>query len=121
MGRRSVQWLAAALAMCGALAPSDSSARDTAYAGTWAAKRAQCRLGQDKPDAPLVLNRNGYDQHETHCKFGSVRAQGKDTWRVLAKRSVQGDAQNHAFMLVVAGTRLTIRDEHGARVLWRCR
>jgi hypothetical protein len=121
MGRRSVQWFAAAaLVMC-VLAPSDSSAQGSAYAGTWAPKRAQCRLAQDKPDAPLVLTRDGYDQHETHCKFGSVRAHGKDTWRVRAKCSVQGDAQNHTFTLVVAGASLTIRDERGARILRRCR
>ena len=121
MGRRSVQFLAVAtLAMCGALAPSDSSAQDRAYVGTWAAKRAHCRLGQDQQDAPLVFTRNGYDQHETHCKFSSVRARGKDTWRVRAKCSVQGDAQSHDFTFTVAGRSLTIRDKQGARILRRC-
>jgi hypothetical protein len=120
MGRRSIEVLAAAtLAMAG-LAPGESSAEDRTYMGTWAAKRAQCRLGQDRQDAPLVLTRNGYDQHETHCRFGSVRAQGKDTWRVPAKCSVQGDAQSHTFTFTVAGSRLTIRDRHGVRALRRC-
>jgi hypothetical protein len=119
--RRLVQAFAAVvLAMAGAMAPSGSSAQDRAYVGTWAAKRAQCRLGQDKEDAPLVLTRNGYDQHETHCKFASVRAQGKNAWRARAKCSVQGDAQSHTFTLTVAGSRLTIRDVQGARVLRRC-
>jgi hypothetical protein len=122
MGMRSVQLFAAAtLAMAGAMAPSDSSAQDRAYVGTWAAKRAQCRLGQDKQDAPLVLTRNGYDQHETHCKFSSVRAKGSNAWRARAKCSVEGDTQNHTFTLVVAGSSLTIRDGQGARVLRRCR
>ncbi len=122
MGRRSVRLLAAAtLVMSGALAPGSGFAQDRAYVGTWAAKRAQCRLGQDKQDAPLVLTRNGYDQHETHCKFGSVRAQGKNTWRARAKCSVEGDTQSHSFTLVVAGSSLTIRDARGARVLRRCR
>ena len=119
--RRSVQVFAAVTLMAAAMAPSDSSAQDRDYVGIWAPKRAQCRLGQDKQDAPLVLTRNGYDQHETHCKFGSVRAQGKNTWRARAKCSVEGDTQSHSFTLVVAGSSLTIRDARGARVLRRCR
>jgi hypothetical protein len=119
--RRSAQVLAAAtLAMAAAMTPSDGSAQDRAYVGTWAAKRAQCRLGQDKQDAPLVLVRNGYDQHETHCTFSSVRAQGENTWRAPAKCSVEGDTQRHTFTLTVAGSRLTIRDGRGARTLRRC-
>ena len=106
--------------MAGTVAPSDSSAQDRAYVGTWAAKRAQCRLAQDQQDAPLVLTRNGYDRHETHCKFSSVQAQGKDTWRVRAKCSVEGDAQNHTFTLIVTAGRLTIRDERGPRSLVWC-
>jgi len=112
--------LAASLALASTLTPSDGFARDQAYVGTWAAKRAQCRLGQDNQDAPLIVTRNGYDQHETHCRFGSVRSRGKDSWRVRGKCSVQGDAQSHDFTFTVSGSRLTIRDKHGARVLQRC-
>ncbi len=121
MGRRSVQLVAAAaLAMVGALAPGESSAQDRAYVGTWAAKRAQCRQGQDKQDAPLVLTRNGYHQHETHCKLGSVREQGPGMWRVAARCTVEGDAQSHSLTFTVAGRRLTIRDKQGTRTLRRC-
>ena len=121
MGSRSAQLVVvAALAMIGALAPGESFAQDRAYVGTWAAKRAQCRQGQDKQDAPLVLTRNGYDQHETHCKLGSVREQGLSMWRVAARCTVEGDAQSHSLTFTVAGNRLTIRDKHGTRTLRRC-
>ncbi len=122
-GRRSMQVLAAAtlaMAMAGAVAPGDGFAQDRAYVGTWAAKRAHCRLSQDKPNAPLILTRTGYDQHETHCKLASVRAQGDDTWRTRAKCSVEGDTQSHDFTFTVAGKRLMIRDGRGVRTLQRC-
>jgi hypothetical protein len=111
---------ALAIAMAGAVAPGHGFAQDETYVGTWAAKRTHCRLSQDKPNAPLILTRAGYDQHETHCKLASVRAQGNDTWRTWAKCSVEGDAQSHDFTFTVAGRRLTIRDGRGARILQRC-
>jgi len=98
-----------------------ASAQDVPYVGTWAVRTSQCGVAQDKQNAPLVMGRRGYDQHEVHCRFASVRKQG-DSWRVLANCSVEGDRQKHAFTLSVAGNRLTLR-EGGARAVTyrRCR
>ena len=42
------------------------------YVGTWGTGPAQCALGQDEEDAPLVMTATGYDQHKIHCRFKSV-------------------------------------------------
>lgn len=91
-----------------------------AYVGTWGSQPAQCGLGQDQQDAPMIIKRDGYDQHETHCKFSSVRAK-VPAWTVKAKCTVEGDTQNPTLVLRVSGNRLTIRDEAGTRTLQRCR
>ena len=98
-----------------------AAAREPAYAGKWAAQPVQCRVGQDTQRAPMIVTRNGYDQHEAHCQFASVRAGAVGTWRVRARCSVEGDTQNHELTLTVAGDRLSVRDAHGARTLRRCR
>jgi hypothetical protein len=94
-------------------------AQTPAYVGTWGSQPAQCRLGQDQQDAPMIIKRDGYDQHETHCKFSSVRAKGL-AWTVKAKCTVEGDTQNPTLVLRASGNRLTIRDEAGTRTLQRC-
>ncbi|MEA2904569.1 MAG: hypothetical protein QOI12_1956 [Alphaproteobacteria bacterium] len=98
----------------------DAFAQAPPYVGTWASRTAQCRVGQESQNAPLIMRRDGYDQHEAHCKFTSVRAQGP-AWAVKAQCMVEGDTQNMDLVLQVSGNRLTIRDEAGARTLERCR
>jgi hypothetical protein len=100
--------------------PADAFAQTPAYVGTWASRPAQCHLGQESQDAPLIMTRDGYDQHEAHCKFSSIRAQGP-TWAVKARCTVEGDTQELALVLRVSGSRLTMRDDAGARTLERCR
>jgi hypothetical protein len=111
----SVAMLAAA-----ATIPEGALAQTPAYVGTWGSQPAQCRLGQDQQDAPMIIKRDGYDQHETHCKFSSIRAKGP-AWTVNAKCTVEGDTQNPTLVLRVSGNRLTIQDEAGTRTLQRCR
>ena len=113
---------AAAVAMvtAAAIIPNRAAAQTPTYAGTWGSQPAQCRLGQESQDAPMVVRRDGYDQHEAHCKFSSIRAQGP-TWAVKARCTVEGDTQNLALVLRVSGNRLTIRDDAGARTLQRCK
>jgi len=105
------------LAVAGA-AFEPAAAQSPAYVGTWAVKAAHCRLGQDKQNAPLIMRRRGYDQHEAHCRFTSVRQQGAG-WRVQASCSVEGDKQKHAFTLSVAGSRLTLREDGLRAVAYR--
>ncbi|WP_072391696.1 hypothetical protein [Hyphomicrobium sp. CS1GBMeth3] len=95
-------------------------AADPAYVGTWASDLAQCKVGQDRQEAPLVLSRDGYDQHETHCKFTSVEGADGD-WKVKSNCTVEGDAQPYDFTLTVSGDTLTVTDEAGSRDLLLCR
>jgi hypothetical protein len=116
--------VAGAALVAAVLTPGNASAQGTtnaapAYVGTWASTPAQCRLKQDSENAPLVMRRDRYDQHEAHCKFKSVRAQFP-AWAVKAQCEVEGDLQDIDMVLQVTGTRLTIRDETGARTLQRC-
>jgi hypothetical protein len=110
--------LAMACAVAGAVAPA--AAKTPAYVGTWAAETSACRKGQEDRNAPLIMKRTGYDQHETHCKFSSVRALGAG-WQVKAKCQVEGDTQDSDLTLKVKGKELTMRDDAGTRTLQRCK
>ena len=99
---------------------TSGAASAQAYFGTWASQPAQCKVGQDQQNAPMIMRRDGYDQHETHCTFNSVRQKGS-TWVARAVCSVEGDKQTTTLTLSVDNDRLTMRDERGARVLQRCR
>jgi hypothetical protein len=112
--------LAAVALLCLPITSETATAQTPEYVGTWAARAAQCRLGQESQDAPMIIKRDRYDQHEAHCIFKSVRKQGQ-VWTILSECEVEGDKQNHNFTLQVSGNRLTIRDEIATRVLQRCR
>lgn len=107
--------LAAALAASG-----PAAAADPAYVGTWATDLAQCKVGQDRQEAPLVLRKDGYDQHETHCTFKSVDGADGD-WKVKADCTVEGSAAPYDFTLTVSGDTLTVTDEAGSRDLLLCK
>ena len=107
--------------MAGALLPSaPASAADPAYVGTWASDLAQCKVGQERQEAPLVLSKDGYDQHETHCKFTSVDGADNE-WTVKSACTVEGTEQPYDFTLTVSGDTLTVTDEMGARDLLLCK
>ena len=117
---RSVGRMAACgLAVLGAAGVAEARAAD--YSGTWASNPRQCRTGQDRQNAPLVLTRTRYDQHEAHCSFASVRQIGTGVWRVDARCSVEGDRQRQSMTLTVRGDRLIVQDGQGERRLIRCR
>jgi hypothetical protein len=112
----------AALAVVGTATLSGAAfAQQPAYVGTWASKPAQCKVGQNLEDAPIVMRRDGYDQYETHCRFSNIQSKGPSTWTVRATCSVQGDKQVDTLMLTVEKNRLTMRDKVGASSLTRCR
>ncbi|HML42363.1 MAG: hypothetical protein JNN24_06460 [Hyphomicrobium zavarzinii] len=109
---------AALAAVLAATAPA--RAADPSYVGTWASDLAQCKVGQDRQEAPLVLSKDGYDQHETHCKFKSV--DGADgEWKVSSECTIEGSAEPYNFTLTVSGDTLTVTDEAGSRDLLACR
>ncbi len=100
------------------LAPTAVSAQ--AYVGTWAASPTQCGIDQSRRNAPLIIKRGRYDQHETHCVFTSLRKSGEASWRMRARCTVEGSRQTHTFTLAVDGPGLTLRDRTGVRKLVRC-
>jgi hypothetical protein len=105
-------------ALAWALLVSGVFAQSPSYVGTWAVNVGSCGLGQEMQGAPLVVSKRRYDQHESHCKFDSIRAQDRQ-WHVIASCSVEGDMQKHAFTLIVAGRRLTMREQGRRAVVYR--
>ncbi len=96
------------------------AADDAPYVGTWALEMRNCGADQASQDAPMLIAKDRYDQHETHCTFKSVEAKDGD-FKIAADCSVEGDAQSHDFTLTVSGDTLTFADEAGARDFLRCK
>ena len=115
---RSSLALLAALSLGSAATPA--LAEDT-YEGTWASDLAQCKLSQDDLNAPLVLQKDRYDQHEAHCTFKSVTPGSAGEWKVTSECTVEGAAQPYDFALVLSGDTLTVSDDTGSRDLLRCK
>lgn len=103
-----------------ALMTMPAHAADAPYVGTWASDLAQCKVPQERQEAPLVLSKNGYDQYETHCKFTSVEGVDSD-WKIKSDCTVDGSAQPYDFTLTVSGDTLTVTDETGSRDLLLCK
>jgi hypothetical protein len=89
------------------------------YVGKWATNASQCRLPQSNPKAPLLLGETTYDQHEAHCTFRASK--GPFRTALIARCSVEGDAQNKRFIVTVIGDRLTLSEGRtNARTFIRC-
>ncbi len=99
-----------------ALAGNPSSA---AFVGTWGINLAQCRVPQDQQGAPIVLTMRGYDQHEAHCTFKSMKKMG-DLWKIAADCSVEGDKLSDAFTLRTSGKSLIMAHGKIRTTLMRC-
>ncbi|HYD15708.1 MAG TPA: hypothetical protein VEA77_04850 [Hyphomicrobium sp.] len=108
------------MAVAAIAATHPANAADPAYVGTWASDVAQCKVDQSRQEAPLVLSKDGYDQHETHCKFKSVD-ESDGQWNVKSDCTVEGSAQPYDFTLTVSGDTLTVADEAGSRDLLICK
>lgn len=110
----------ATIAAASLFASLPARAADPAYVGTWASDLAQCKVPQERQEAPLVLSKDGYDQYETHCTFKSV--DGADgEWKVKSDCTVEGTAESYEFTLTVSGDTLTLTDDTGARDLLLCK
>ncbi len=116
---RPPQFLLSLVAASFALA-APAFADPPAYVGTWASDLAQCKIPQDRQEAPLVFTAKGYDQYETHCRFASAKLEDEQ-WKIKANCTVEGNAAPYDFTLTVSGDTLTIADENGANDLLRCR
>ena len=95
-------------------------ADDAAYVGTWSLDPANCAAGQESESAPLVIAKDRYDQHESHCAFKSVAPQGSD-WKIAAECTAEGAPLSYDFTLTVSGDTLTFTDSGGARDFLRCK
>jgi hypothetical protein len=95
-------------------------AGDAPYVGTWALNVANCKVPQDSQDAPLVIAKDRYDQHEVHCTFKSVTEKDGD-YKMAGDCTVEGNPQSYDFTLTVSGDTLTFTDEAGARDFLRCK
>ncbi len=113
---RRLTLLVAALA----LATLPVRAENAPYVGTWALDVAKCKTPQDSQDAPLIIAKDRYDQHEVHCAFKSVTPKEGD-YKVSGDCMVEGNAQSYDFTLTVSGDTLTFTDEAGARDFLRCK
>jgi hypothetical protein len=102
------------------LTASPAYAVDPAYAGTWGISAKQCKIPQDLQGAPMVIRAKGYDQHEAHCDFKTVKKTGA-VWNVVAACSVEGDKQKGAFTLKVVDDTLVLTQGKIARTYRRCR
>jgi hypothetical protein len=95
-------------------------AEDAPYVGTWALEPTQCGAEQASAEAPLVIAKDRYDQHETHCTFKSVEEKAGD-FKISADCTVEGSAQPQDILLTVSGDTLTFADAAGARDFLRCK
>ncbi len=117
---RACRRLLLGIVLAGAALPSSAWARGESYVGTWASDPAQCKLGQDAENAPLIMKKNRYDRHEAHCAFRSIRREGA-TWHVRALCTVEGDKRKRGLTLKVTGAKLAIAySDGGSENYQRC-
>jgi len=90
------------------------------FAGTWAADLANCKAPQSKANAPFIITQKGYDQHEAHCTFKTLKPVGGSEWKGVAECSVEGDNQAFDVDLIVSGNTLTLTEDGNPRDLLRC-
>lgn len=112
--------VAAAIGVSTAALGVPARADDAAYVGTWSLDPANCQTGQESENAPLIIAKDRYDQHESHCTFKSVAGNGSDS-KIAAECTAQGDALSYDFTLTVSGDTLTFTDSGGARDFLRCK
>lgn len=101
-------------------ARSPLSAAEPSFAGTWAEDLTTCKLPQEDQNAPMILSKSGYDQHEAHCKFKKLEGKGGE-WKADADCSVEGDSQSTSFTFSVSGDTLTIGEDGSTRDYLRCK
>ena len=111
----------AAVVMGGLLLAAPAAlAADPEFTGTWSLDPANCSAGQESENAPLVMAKDRYDQHESHCTFKSVEG-GSGEWKIAAECTVEGGQMPYDFSLTLSGDTLTFADSGGPRDFLRCK
>lgn len=95
-------------------------AEDPAFVGKWSLDPANCGAAQETEKAPLVIAKDRYNQHESHCAFKSVEG-GNGEWKIAAECTVEGGAMPYDFSLTLSGDTLTFSDSGGPRDFLRCK
>ena len=67
----------------------------------------------------MIMTATGFDQHEAHCTFVTVKATPSG-WTVVANCSVEGDRQTQTFRLAVERNALTMTRGNIKRRFTRC-
>lgn len=96
-------------------------AADPQFVGTWGKDKAQCKLAQEVAGAPVIFTAKGYDRHETHCAFTSIKPSGRGAWKIVADCKVEGSSQKDTFALAVRGATLHWSHGKSSTKLIRCR
>jgi hypothetical protein len=113
--------LTCSVAACLALAGFGAACADEPpFVGTWSLDPVNCKAGQETENAPLVIAKDRYDQHESHCTLKSVQQKDSD-WKVSSDCMVEGSATPYDFTLTVSGDTLTFTDSGGPRDFLRCK
>lgn len=95
------------------------------YAGIWSKRMEHCSTDQKRPGAPMIVTAEGFDQHELHCKFGTIEpAANSDAarpeWRVVADCTWKGTATSMEMTWSISGETLSITDKGGINQLKKC-
>lgn len=112
--------LRAAVVVAALALSASARADDPAFVGTWSLDPTNCKAEQESESAPLVITKDRYDQHESHCAFKSVSG-GNGEWKIASECTVEGNATPYDFSLTVSGDTLTFTDSGGPRDFLRCK
>ena len=112
--------LRATVAVAAAFLATACVASEPPFVGTWSLDPVDCSAGQESENAPLVITKERYDQHESHCAFRSVEDENGD-WKIAAGCTVEGSSIPYDFTLTVSGDTLTFTDTGGPRDFLRCK
>lgn len=107
--------------LASALIATAKAADAPPFIGTWSLDPADCSAGQESENAPLVIGKERYDQHESHCAFKSVENENDGDWKIAADCTVEGSSVPYDFTLTVSGDTLTFTDTGGPRDFLRCK
>lgn len=77
-----------------------ANAAEPTFVGAWASDTKDCRVPQERENAPFLVSPKGYDRHETHCTFENLMKKGR-TYTADTKCSVEGDMQKSSTVIVV--------------------
>jgi hypothetical protein len=117
VGRGTLPALACALTLSCAAA---AVAAGPDYVGTWTGDLAQCKTAQDQKGAPLIIAKDRYDQHNSHCKFTSVEGEAPD-WKIKADCAIDGKSEAREFTLTASGNTLSLTNADTTNDLLRCK